>query len=100
MYAYASCDRAATYFDLTRFRDRFTGQITHPDRRAFLFVLTVADIPRTIAFYRDVLGMDAVTFGEGRDALVFGRNKINLHRAGASSARTHCTRPRARPTCA
>jgi catechol 2,3-dioxygenase-like lactoylglutathione lyase family enzyme len=45
-------------------------------------VLTVADPQRTVAFYRDVLGMEEVTFGEGRTALAFGTSKINLHRAG------------------
>jgi catechol 2,3-dioxygenase-like lactoylglutathione lyase family enzyme len=46
------------------------------------FVLTVADIDRTVDFYTRVLGMTPVTFGEGRRALSFGRNKINLHPAG------------------
>jgi catechol 2,3-dioxygenase-like lactoylglutathione lyase family enzyme len=45
-------------------------------------VLTVADLDSTIAFYRDVLGMEPITFGEGRTALTFGRSKINLHQAG------------------
>lgn len=45
-------------------------------------VLTVADIERTVAFYRDVLGMQPVTFGGGRTALTFGRSKINLHQVG------------------
>lgn len=45
-------------------------------------VLTVRDIDRTIAFYRDWLGMELVTFGAGRKALAFGRQKINLHEAG------------------
>jgi catechol 2,3-dioxygenase-like lactoylglutathione lyase family enzyme len=45
-------------------------------------VLTVADIDRTVAFYRDVLGMRPVVFGGGRTALAFGRSKINLHPAG------------------
>lgn len=45
-------------------------------------VLTVASIEATVDFYRRVLGMDAVTFGEGRTALVYGRQKINLHQAG------------------
>ncbi len=45
-------------------------------------VLTVADLDATIDFYTRVLGMRAVTFGEGRRALVFGRQKINLHPAG------------------
>lgn len=44
-------------------------------------VLTVADIDRSCAFYTRVLGMDVVTFGEGRTALRFGRQKINLHPA-------------------
>jgi len=45
-------------------------------------VLTVADIERTVEFYARVLGMRAVTFGAGRRALGFGRQKINLHLAG------------------
>jgi catechol 2,3-dioxygenase-like lactoylglutathione lyase family enzyme len=44
-------------------------------------VLTVADLGKTITFYTEVLGMDLVMFGEGRKALTFGRNKINLHQA-------------------
>jgi catechol 2,3-dioxygenase-like lactoylglutathione lyase family enzyme len=44
-------------------------------------VLTVADIDRTCAFYTRVLGMEIVRFGEGRTALKFGRQKINLHPA-------------------
>ena len=45
-------------------------------------VLTVADIEKTCAFYRDVLGMVVETFGAGRTALKFGRQKFNLHQAG------------------
>ena len=45
-------------------------------------VLTVADIDRTIAFYRDALGMSVEIFGGGRTALKFGAQKINLHEAG------------------
>jgi catechol 2,3-dioxygenase-like lactoylglutathione lyase family enzyme len=45
-------------------------------------VLTVEDIDATCAFYREVLGMDVVTFGNGRKALSFGSQKINLHLAG------------------
>jgi catechol 2,3-dioxygenase-like lactoylglutathione lyase family enzyme len=44
-------------------------------------VLTVADLDRTLAFYADVLGMEPVMFGEGRRALAFGGQKINLHQA-------------------
>ena len=44
-------------------------------------VLTVADIARTCEFYSRVLGMEVTTFGEGRTALKFGQQKINLHQA-------------------
>ena len=46
-------------------------------------VLTVADIPRSVDFYTRVLGMEEITFGEGRKALRFGCQKINLHQLGA-----------------
>ena len=45
-------------------------------------VLTVRDLDRTCEFYGTVLGMRVETFGQGRTALVFGRQKINLHQAG------------------
>ena len=45
-------------------------------------VLTVRDLDKTVAFYQSVLGMKKVVFGEGRVALVFGRQKINLHEYG------------------
>ena len=45
-------------------------------------VLTVTDIPATIAFYTKVLGMSEVAFGEDRRALSFGDQKINLHQRG------------------
>jgi catechol 2,3-dioxygenase-like lactoylglutathione lyase family enzyme len=44
-------------------------------------VLTVADIARSCEFYTRVLGMEVVRFGEGRIALRFGQQKINLHPA-------------------
>jgi catechol 2,3-dioxygenase-like lactoylglutathione lyase family enzyme len=46
------------------------------------FVLTVADIEATCAFYTRVLGMTVVHFGtpqKPRVALAFGGQKINLH---------------------
>ena len=46
-------------------------------------VLTVFDLQRTCDFYERVLGMKVVTFGEGRTALTFGRQKLNLHLAGS-----------------
>ena len=45
-------------------------------------VLTVADVAATCDFYARVLGMGVVTFGQGRKALTFGAQKINLHQAG------------------
>jgi catechol 2,3-dioxygenase-like lactoylglutathione lyase family enzyme len=48
-------------------------------------VLTVQDIDVTSAFYRDVLGMEILSFspsdGSKRTALRFGKQKINLHAA-------------------
>lgn len=46
-------------------------------------VLTVADLDRTLRFYTEVLGMEAITFGGNRKALRFGSQKINLHLRGA-----------------
>lgn len=45
-------------------------------------VLTVRSVEATCRFYADALGMTIVTFGAGRKALAFGRQKINLHEAG------------------
>ena len=52
--------------------------ITHLDH----LVLTVKDVPRSVAFYTKVLGMTVVVFDGGRVALSFGRQKINLHEEG------------------
>lgn len=43
-------------------------------------VLTVNDIEATVDFYSRILGMEAITFGDGRRALTFGKSKINLHK--------------------
>lgn len=45
-------------------------------------VLTVRNLERTCDFYTRVLGMDVITFGEGRKALAFGEQKFNLHEVG------------------
>jgi catechol 2,3-dioxygenase-like lactoylglutathione lyase family enzyme len=45
-------------------------------------VLTVASIEATCDFYARALGMQVETFGQGRTALRFGDQKINLHQAG------------------
>jgi len=42
-------------------------------------VLTIRDLDRTRAFYESVLGMVYEPFGEGRHALRFGDQKLNLH---------------------
>ena len=46
------------------------------------FVLPVSDIDTIAAFYTTYLGMEKRVFGEGRVALHFGDQKINLHPAG------------------
>ncbi len=45
-------------------------------------VLTVKDINQALYFYKEILGMEVLSFGEGRKALRFGIQKINLHQAG------------------
>ncbi|WP_336345540.1 VOC family protein [Halalkalicoccus ordinarius] len=46
------------------------------------FVLTVSDVERACEFYERVLDCEVVTFGEGRRALRFGDQKVNLHPDG------------------
>ena len=48
-------------------------------------VLTCRDVAATIRFYTEVLGMKVVTFGNGRKALSFGRQKFNLHPVGQTA---------------
>lgn len=55
-----------------------TVTIRHLDH----LVLTVASIEESCTFYTTVLGMERVTFGQGRTALAFGTQKINLHEVG------------------
>jgi catechol 2,3-dioxygenase-like lactoylglutathione lyase family enzyme len=55
-------------------------------------VLTVASIDASCAFYQRVLGMTIVGFGQGRTALSFGNQKINLHQAGREFV-PHAHRP-------
>ncbi len=52
--------------------------ITHIDH----LVLTVKNIDESVKFYKSVLGMVVEKFGEGRTALKFGNQKINLHKQG------------------
>ncbi|WP_373960532.1 VOC family protein [Vibrio gigantis] len=53
-------------------------EISHLDH----LVLTVKDIEVTVDFYQRILGMKPIQFGEGRLALSFGNQKINLHQLG------------------
>lgn len=53
-------------------------KITHLDH----LVLTVSSIEESCRFYEQVLGMEVIRFGEGRTALKFGNQKINLHETG------------------
>jgi catechol 2,3-dioxygenase-like lactoylglutathione lyase family enzyme len=56
-------------------------------------VLTVADVGRTLDFYVRGLGMVEETFGAGRRALRFGRQKINLHPVNAAALVPRAERP-------
>lgn len=58
------------------------GLMTIKVTRLDHFVLTVKNINQTCEFYHRVLGMEVITFGEGRKALRFGQQKINLHELG------------------
>ena len=45
-------------------------------------VLTVREIANTVEFYESVLGMSQEIYDDGRIALKFGNQKINLHEYG------------------
>lgn len=45
-------------------------------------VLTVASVEASLEFYERVLGMTRESFADGRQAVKFGSQKINLHEAG------------------
>ena len=45
-------------------------------------VLTVKDIEASCLFYTTVLGMEEISFGQGRKAMAFGDQKINFHQVG------------------
>ena len=53
-------------------------KISHLDH----LVLTVADIEISCQFYQSALNFEVITFGENRNALQFGSQKINLHQVG------------------
>ncbi|HAO32888.1 MAG TPA: VOC family protein [Candidatus Competibacter sp.] len=45
-------------------------------------VLTVSDMDAILSFYSRIMGMEVIAFGDGRKALSFGKQKINLHQYG------------------
>lgn len=54
------------------------SMISHMDH----VVLTVRDIDKSAHFFARVLGMEIVEFGDGRKAVAFGSQKINLQTLG------------------
>ncbi|MCO8648111.1 VOC family protein, partial [Burkholderia multivorans] len=63
-------------------------------------VLTCVDPERTRQFYVDVLQMRLETFGAGRIAFRFGKQKINLHVRGAEfEPKAHLPVPGALDLC-
>lgn len=63
-------------------------------------VLTVRSIDDTVNFYMDILGMEIETFGEGRVALKFGSQKINLHQLGKEfEPKANCPTPGSADLC-
>jgi catechol 2,3-dioxygenase-like lactoylglutathione lyase family enzyme len=52
------------------------------DVRLDHLVLTVRSIEETLEFYQRTIGLEAITFGDGRRALQIGAQKINLHEVG------------------
>jgi catechol 2,3-dioxygenase-like lactoylglutathione lyase family enzyme len=77
-------------------RKREMPLIDHLDH----LVMTCIDVRTTTRFYVEVLQMQVETFGEGRTALRFGDQKINLHQRGAEFApRAHLPVPGALDLC-
>jgi catechol 2,3-dioxygenase-like lactoylglutathione lyase family enzyme len=74
-------DISAFGFRMGKWGEQLWSEAMHIDRLDH-FVLTVTDVEATCEFYSRVLGMQVVTFGNGRKALQFGQQKINLHQRG------------------
>jgi len=55
-------------------------------------VLTVRSIQKSIDFYTRILGMESIEFGNGRQALKFGQQKINLHPV-SNTFKPHANQP-------
>jgi catechol 2,3-dioxygenase-like lactoylglutathione lyase family enzyme len=58
-------------------------------------VLTVGDLDRTRDFYVRGLGLTEQRFGDGRFALLFGQQKVNLHEAAGEPILPRAMRPTA-----
>ena len=57
-------------------------------------VLTTRDLPGCLRFYCEILGMKRETFAQGRIALQFGNQKINVHEWGREyTPRAHVAAP-------
>lgn len=64
------------------------------------FVLTISDLKKTRRFYCGMLKMTFREFGEGRQALHFGRTKINLHIVGRElEPKAHLAKPGTADLC-
>jgi catechol 2,3-dioxygenase-like lactoylglutathione lyase family enzyme len=64
--------------------DRMAFEIDRIDH----VVLNCMDPDRTIAWYGKVLGMRAESYGDGRTALVFGKQKFNVRRTQNANWKT------------
>jgi catechol 2,3-dioxygenase-like lactoylglutathione lyase family enzyme len=63
-------------------------------------VLTVRDLEITCHWYARTLGMEVVTFRNGRYALQFGTQKINLHQYGSEfQPKAHLPTPGSADLC-
>jgi len=62
--------------------------MTFSVRRVDHVVLTCRDVAATADWYVRALGMEVQAYGEGRTALVFGEQKLNLRPAGATGWET------------
>jgi catechol 2,3-dioxygenase-like lactoylglutathione lyase family enzyme len=74
-------DISAFGFRMGKWGEQLWSEAMHIDRLDH-FALTVTNVEATCEFYSRVLGMQVVTFGNGRKALQFGQQKINLHQRG------------------
>ena len=52
--------------------------ISHIDH----LVLTTRELDKCVDFYTEILGMELQSFSDGRKALTFGNQKINIHEYG------------------